>query len=831
MKKLALFILTALIPFSSYSDHIIGGDFSVQHVDGNTFLAVLTLYRDCNGGGAPFDPTVNITVFDNVTNDHITDLDFQFTNLNVVDAELGNSCFTPDICMEIGTYEAEFTLDNNPNGYYLSKERCCRNDLSINLLGTDLGFVFTLDVPDPVLQNSSPEFGEFPTEAFFCVNGEVQIDFGATDVDGDSLVYGFTEPLNGESTAFAPNPDVATPKPYDVVMWAPGYTTNDQVGGTNPMSINPETGLITAQPDLVGIFTIAVKVEEYRDGEKIGEIRRELQLASSVCAIDLPSVISTPDNDTVFDVLANTELCFDITATDPNEGDTLFLFAEGELFDGSVMPLATFPPADSISAVTQNFCWAPLCSNLSDEPYVITVSAFSVGCSPDTLITTQDLYFNVFVEPDEPTEYVGPAGGYIIDLYDPSTHSFNIEFEDPNEADSLTVLDIQSEIFEDGSVEPIEPITDQGQLNLPLTWNVTCDDVRDEPYFIEFNLVTTNCDVLDTTQFLVPITVIVQPNEPTEFVEPPEEIFFEFYSSDSLIIPVSVADGNYFDTLTVSAASEIFNQQGNPAIFESLTGNSFLEGDLIWIPECDDVRDEPYQVIFTATANSCKTDDVVQYPIEIFLSLPPENQGAITTPADGTFITHFIGEDPIDFTVLGTDQDSYDTLSLEIAGSILSAPVTTPVFNTTGFIENVFGDFSWTPRCGDVQDDPYDLTFVLRSRSCQKNETVEINLEILLTTPTKGKIEPIQNVMTPNGDGFNDNWTIENKDDPCLLDFKAQVFDRWGKEVYITRDPSFEWNGESLSSEELLGGTFFRTIEYTYKRSRQTYSGTVDVLK
>lgn len=831
MKKILLLLLAAIFPFFSYSEHIIGGDFTVQHVEGNTFQAILTLFRDCASGGAPFDPTVDVTVFDNVTNEQISELNFTFTGFDAFEADLGNSCFTPDICMEIGTYETEFTLDDNPNGYYLSKERCCRNNLSINLQGTDLGFVFTLDVPDPALENSSPMFGEFPTEAFFCVNGETQIDFGATDADGDSLVYSFTEPLNGESTALAPNPIIASPKPYSEVEWAPGYSTDDQVGGNTPMSINPETGLIIAQPDLVGVFTIAVKVEEFRDGVKIGEIRRELQLASSVCAIDVPSVISTPDNDTVFDVLANTELCFDITATDPNEGDTLFLFAEGELFDGTVLPLASFPPSDSISEVTQTFCWAPLCSNLSDEPYVITVSAFSVGCSPDTLITTQDLYFNVFVEPDEPTEYVGPPDGYTIDLYDPSTYSFDIEFEDPNEADSLTVLEIQSEIFDSGNVEPIEPITDQGQLNLPLTWIVTCEDVRDEPYFIDFILVTTNCDVLDTTQFSVPINVIVQPNEPTQFVEPPQEIFFEFYSNDSLIIPVTVADGNYFDTLVVSAASEIFGLPGNPAVFSTLEGTSLVEGDLIWVPNCEDVREEPYQVIFTATANSCKTDDVVQYPIDIFLTLPPENQATITMPADGTFIEHFIGQDPIEILVVGNDPDPYDTLSLEIAGNVFEAPVSTPVFETTGFIENIFGEFFWAPNCGDVRDDPYDLTFILRSRSCQKNETVEVNLDVLLTTPTRGVIEPIQNVFTPNEDGFNDTWTIENKDDPCLLDFKAQVFDRWGKEVYISRDPNFEWNGESITSEELLGGTYFRTIEYTYKLSRQTYSGTIDILK
>ena len=619
-----MLLIVALFPFISHSEHIIGGDFTVQHVDGNTFQAILTLYRDCASGGANFDPTVDVTVFDNVTNDHVMDLDFTFSGFDSYQADLGNSCFTPDICLEIGTYETEFTLTDNPNGYYLSKERCCRNTLSINLQGTDLGFVFTLDIPDPALQNSSPKFGDFPTEAFFCTNGQTLIDFGATDIDGDSLVYSFTEPLNGTSTAFNPNPVVASSKPYSTIDWAPSFSTDNQIGGPVPMTINPQTGLITAQPNQVGVFTIAVKVEEYRNGVKLGQIRRELQLASSVCNLDLPSVISTPNDDTIFNVLANSQLCFEIAATDPNEGDTLFIQADGELFDGSVEPMAVFPPNDSISEVTQTFCWSPVCSNLSDDPYVVTISAFSVGCSPDTLITTQDLYFYVYVEPDEPTGFAGPPDGYVIDLYDPGTHSFDFEFEDPNSADSIYVADVQSEIFSYDNVIPVQPDIDQGALNLPFTWNVVCADVQDEPYYVDFTLVTTNCDVQDTTVYSVPVWVIVQPNEPTVFAEPPQVVNFEFYSNDSLIIPVTVTDGNYFDTLVVSEQSEIFNQISNPAVFNELTGNSLVQGDLVWVPDCNDVRNEPYEVIFTATANSCKTDDVVQYAIEIYLTLPPK---------------------------------------------------------------------------------------------------------------------------------------------------------------------------------------------------------------
>lgn len=829
-------VIALCISFQLKATHITGGDFSVQHVSGNTFQGLLTLYRDCNSGGAELDPTVIITVRDLVTNEHISDLDFTFIGFTDYEAELGNSCFVPDICLQVGNYSANFTLPDNPNGYYLTKERCCRNDVSINLAGFNLGFVFTVDVPDPALANSSPLFNPYPADAYFCLNGENIIDFGATDVNGDSLVYSLTEPLKGNSSDFEPSPAIASPKPFSLVPWAASYSTDNQVGGDVPMTIDSQTGIVTAQPTQLGIFTVAVKVEEYRNGVKIGEIRRELQLVSTICATDLPSEITTPDSDTIFDVYANTQFCIDITATDPNEGDTLFLQAGGMLFDGTITPGALFPPADSFSTVTGEFCWAPICSNVRDEPYKVTFTAFSRGCANEVLITVKDIYINVILPVDEPTQIAQPStpdgpGAAIIDLYNVGTHCFDFQFIDPNYADSLYVV-ATSDLFSRQEVT-IEPFgIDQGNISLPFCWDVACADVRDEPYYVDFQVITTNCEVNDTTIFSVPIYVIVQENEPTVFAQPAQQIYFEFYSADVLSIPITVTDANYFDTLNVTASSPIFSLPGNAAtISDSLSGNSLVQRQIDWTPACRDVRPEPYVIMFQATANSCKTSDVVNYPIEIFLTLPPENAGSISMPADGETYEYYIGDEPIDIDVLGSDPDPYDTLVLLYSGSVNNAIKATPTFETQGITQTSVGKFTWAPACADVLDKPYDVVFTLTSSSCQKVNTTSVSVNILVTTPTKGIIEPIQNIITPNTDGKNDVWTIENKNDPCLLSFKAMVWDRWGKEVFITQDPAFVWPGTYGNDSEVKTGTYFQTIEYIYENTQQSYTGTIEVIK
>lgn len=829
-------------PFLLKASHITGGDLTVRHVEGNTFEATLSLYRDCACENcAEFDELIRLTLYDALTNEIITDEDapipeawIVFNGFELISPELGNSCFTPDVCLEIGVYKTQFELPDNPNGYYLTKERCCRNDESLNLQGVNLGFVFTVDIPDPALENSSPVFGEYPAEAYFCLNGENLIDFGATDADGDSLAYSFTEPYNGESTDLDANPFVATPKPYSTILWSPGFSTDDQVGGAMPMTIDSETGVITAQPDQQGVFTVVVQVQEYRDGVLIGTVRRELQLTSTGCQFDLPSVISTPNGDTIFDMLVNIETCIPIVVTDPNEGDTLFLQGTGEILNEDFVPQAIFPDADSLSVIEQDFCWTPICENLFDELsedslYMVTLSAFSRGCANEVLVTEQDIYFNVYIEEDESTLIQAPLPGdpVIIDLYSPSTHDFDFVFVDPNMADTVLV-NPSSDIFDFDNVEELEPVLDQGLVTLPFTWNVVCDDVRDEPYFIDFEVIATNCEVQDTVNFTVPINVIVPDDEPAVFVLPVDTVYWEFYATDTFCMPISFVDPNFFDTLEVTATSELFELPGNPAFIDTLQGLVQVNGELCWIPICSDVREEPYLINLVGTSQSCKTDEAVEKTVVLYLSLPPEEAPVFQLPMAGFEIDHSIGDELIDFSVIVTDRDAYDTLTLSAQGAVFSDVTNSALFEgLTMNNESVFAQFTWTPDCPDVEVDPYVVTFTVVSQSCQKSVTRTLEVPISVTTPTMGVIEPIQNIFTPNGDGKNEVWTIENKDDPCLLNFSSVVYDRWGIEVFRTNDPAFTWDGTHESGSESSSGPYFHTIEYFYKDASQSYNGNV----
>ena len=57
------------------------------------------------------------------------------------------------------------------------------------------------------------------------------------------------------------------------------------------MSINSVTGEIAACPSIFGYFQFSVRVEEFRNGVKIGEVRRDTQYKSLPCVLANPPLI------------------------------------------------------------------------------------------------------------------------------------------------------------------------------------------------------------------------------------------------------------------------------------------------------------------------------------------------------------------------------------------------------------------------------------------------------------------------------------------------------------------------------------------------------------
>jgi len=377
MKKLYLLALLLSLGARLLATHIVGGSIAVRHLSGNNFEVKLIFYRDCNGGTAGFDDPITLGVYDKSTN--VEAFQFSMSLASTTVLALGDSCFTPvGLCVEEGIYTATVNLPDNPNGYYISWQRCCRNNIIQNIsLPGNAGMVFYAEVPDPAMGDSSPVFGSYPN-AYLCNSQPNTQNFSATDTDGDSLVYSLSTPLNGNASSASPIPGPSA-GPYSLISWQSPYSLSNIIGGSPVLSINPQTGILTANPATLGVFVFAVVVEEFRGGIKIGEVRRDIQYQVIACNTNQPPVFSAPTT-LSYDIIAGDSICIPVMASDINS-DWVGLSSSSELFiNPATMASVSFTPDSALAQVQSTLCFASTCDNIRDEPYTATFYARDYSC-------------------------------------------------------------------------------------------------------------------------------------------------------------------------------------------------------------------------------------------------------------------------------------------------------------------------------------------------------------------------------------------------------------------------------------------------------------------
>lgn len=146
-----------------------------------------------------------------------------------------------------------------PGTYVISFEDPGRNE-GIRNIPNSVNIVFALktilQINPNLGENSSPVFGNWPI-GIALVDSMFIYNPNATDSDGDSLSYKLTECL-GEN--LLPVEDYRYPE------------------ASISLSIDPVSGdLIWKNPVYLGLYNIAIEIEEWRSGIKIGSVIRDMQ--------------------------------------------------------------------------------------------------------------------------------------------------------------------------------------------------------------------------------------------------------------------------------------------------------------------------------------------------------------------------------------------------------------------------------------------------------------------------------------------------------------------------------------------------------------------------
>ena len=281
-----------------------------------------------------------------------------------------------------------------PGTYRISMEDPNRNAGIINIPGSvnEPFYVESMLVINPFLgPNSSPVLLAPPIDN--ACNGHPFLhNPTAYDPDGDSLSYSLI---------------ICKGKFGDDI---PTYSYPPS---TNSLSIDPVTGdFLWDSPPVNGEFNIAILIEEWRNGVRIGYVIRDMQIFVAPCNNQPPVIAELRDTC----VIVGDTLLLTVTATDPDNQQVTLSAAGGPLALTSAP--ATFPTVTGMGSVTGHFRWTPDCSAVRKQPYLVSFKAADNGV-PVSLFDLESVFITV-IAPAPDTIEANPVGKSMMVNWSPS---------------------------------------------------------------------------------------------------------------------------------------------------------------------------------------------------------------------------------------------------------------------------------------------------------------------------------------------------------------------------------------------------------------------------
>lgn len=131
-------------------------------------------------------------------------------------------------------------------------------------------------------------------------------------------------------------------------------------------------------------------------------------------------------------------------------------------------------------------------------------------------------------------------------------------------------------------------------------------------------------------------------------------------------------------------------------------------------------------------------------------------------------------------------------------------------------------EYCWQTECGDeLVSAPYEVDIYAFSIGCSGYSDTLTKTMYLDVQPIQDGYEYTPNVFSPNGDGFNDVFTIVGLPDECYDDIKLEIYNRWGQlvfedEILPETGDIIEWDGKNQGGNAVAEGTYFLWIKGQY---------------
>ena len=377
------------------------------------------------------------------------------------------------------------------------------------------------------------------------------------------------------------------------------------------------------RPTQLGLFVFGIKCSEYRNKEKIGEVRRDFQLKVIPCSSNSdPTVqVMMPGTRNMYQVGRDTlrlrpesNRCINLRFTDPDPSSNLTLSMAPVNFTGVLPTLTTIKgmvhvPGAPDTLVSQ-LCF-PTCFDTKGKVYLLDVIVADDGCSLPKRDTVRVAFTSMPAPNTAPTltTTADPATPLRVRLGDVVT--FDVIGNDPDN-DPVT-LDMAGRNFTPASLGAQFTVAPgSNPTRARFSWRVDCPAVAAGKMLYEFVFTATAspCAERQTTTIVVPMQI--------EYINEPPALASTLPPADPANTTVTVRRplGSTYeatftgldsdqDALVLSAAGNGFDLAELGMSFVPTNGKGQATAAFRWDPSCEAVTRGGLEVNFKLQEASC----------------------------------------------------------------------------------------------------------------------------------------------------------------------------------------------------------------------------------
>ena len=535
----------------------------------------------------------------------------------------------------------------------------------------------------------------------------------------------------------------------------PGYTLPQ---ASQAFVIDSVTGeLRWDAPLMQGEYNVAIMVEEWRHGVKIGSVVRDMQILISACDNDLPQI----QCDDHYCLVAGEQLDFVISASDPN-GDNVTLTVSGAPLELAISPAMVNPETAFGMHPEMEFLWNTTYAHIRNTPYQLVVHAKDDD-TPVSLTNVKTISINVMAP---------KVQGFAADLHGHDVTLSWLAYPCPN-ATSLLV-------YRKAGCDGYEPDACETGIRNGYQLIATLDNVSATSY--------TDHDLA-------------------------QGVSYEYR------ILAQFPDG----ALSIVSDAACVELKNDSPLMTHVTNDSIdlVSGHVVtsWVQpkEIDAQYVAPFSYSLTRILDG-ETSVVYEGADTTFLDAKVDLAEAVTLiykveMRDAN--QQLMGDSATASAVMLSANGSNDAANLSWTEAVPWIVDSTQVFKEeNGHFLRIATVTGMAYTDTDVESDE---TYRYYVRTFGYYTMEGIMRPLVNYSAIKTVSYTLPNVITPNGDGFNDVFEPKVTGLSLITGAKTVIFNRWGNILWDTDDPLIQWDGKSKQTNmDCPPGTYFYVTDITY---------------